>query len=213
MIQTELIPVIHIVKNSQLYNNIDTCIECGIKKIFLINHNGNSTTESLINSAVHIKSNFGLWVGINFLNLTTEEALAIDADFDGLWCDANISSQIAIDNRKFKGTVFGCVAFKYQPQPTDLEIALNDAKLWMDVITTSGAGTGKQTPVQKVLNFKEIINEHPMAIASGVSINNISLYNDVVDYLLVASSITDRNEIIQKEKLMELVNFIKNPRP
>lgn len=43
-----------------------------------------------------------------------------------------------------------------------------------------------------------------MAIASGVSIENIDSYKGIVDYLLVASSITDRNEMIIKDKLVQL---------
>jgi hypothetical protein len=48
-----------------------------------------------------------------------------------------------------------------------------------------------------------------MAIASGVNQDNISLYKGVVDYLLVASSITSRSEIIYKDKLEELLNKLK----
>ena len=45
-----------------------------------------------------------------------------------------------------------------------------------------------------------------MAIASGISAENINQYKDIVDYLLVASSITtsDRSEMIIKDKLIEL---------
>jgi len=35
-----------------------------------------------------------------------------------------------------------------------------------------------------------------MTIASGVNIENIDTYKGIVDYLLVASSITSRSEII-----------------
>jgi hypothetical protein len=47
-----------------------------------------------------------------------------------------------------------------------------------------------------------------MAIASGVSIDNIENYKGVVDYLLVASSITSRSEIIYKDKLLELLGYL-----
>ena len=47
-----------------------------------------------------------------------------------------------------------------------------------------------------------------MAIASGVSIGNIENYKGVVDYLLVASSITSASEIIYKDKLLELLEYV-----
>lgn len=36
--KTEIIPVIHMVDQEQVFNNIEICIDCGIKKVFLINH-------------------------------------------------------------------------------------------------------------------------------------------------------------------------------
>ena len=47
-----------------------------------------------------------------------------------------------------------------------------------------------------------------MAIASGVSVDNIESYKGIVDYLLVASSITTSGEMIIKDKLKELVEKI-----
>lgn len=99
---------------------------------------------------------------------------------------------------------FGGLAFKYQPQPTDLESACNEAKLATDVACTSGTGTGKAPTTVKINTIRNYLGSHPMAIASGVSIENIDSYKGIVDYLLVASSITDRNEMIIKDKLVQL---------
>ena len=63
--------------------------------------------------------------------------------------------------------------------------------------------------MHKIKLIREYLGDHPMAIASGVSIENILSYNDIVDFLLVASSITDRNEFIIKEKLDELVKCLR----
>ncbi len=43
-----------------------------------------------------------------------------------------------------------------------------------------------------------------MAIASGVSAGNVDIYKGIADLLLVATSITDRYELIINEKLAEL---------
>jgi predicted TIM-barrel enzyme len=47
-----------------------------------------------------------------------------------------------------------------------------------------------------------------MAIASGVSAQNISNYKGIANYILVASSITSKTEIIDKDKLTELISKI-----
>ncbi|MCK9446457.1 hypothetical protein M0Q50_06160 [bacterium] len=202
--KTEIIPVIHMLNQNQVLTNVKTCIECGIKKIFLINHQ--VSEEELIDCANRVKQEYtNLWIGINILGISTESAINKNLPFDGLWCDATISSEDSKKYRNFKGMFFGGLSFKYQPQPKDLKIACDDATLSTDVATTSGVGTGKAANVDKIKTIREYLGNHPMAIASGVSSENIHNYKDIVDYLLVASSITSSNEMIYKEKLMELL--------
>ena len=93
---------------------------------------------------------------------------------------------------------------KYQPQPKDLKFACSWAKMTTDVATTSGVGTGKAANIDKIKLIREYLGKHPMAIASGVSANNVDDYKGIADYLLVASSITTFGEIIVKDKLIEL---------
>jgi hypothetical protein len=201
--KTEIIPVIHMLTHKQVVQNIEICLSCGIEKVFLINHGLDS--EQLLLTAYNVKFEYpDLWVGINMLGTTTELALSTDLTLDGLWCDATISPERAKAVRNFKGMFFGGLAFKYQPQPSDLQSACNDAKLATDVATTSGPGTGKPASLKKITELREMLGEHPMAIASGVSVENIEMYKGIVDYLLVASSITDNNEIIIESKLIEL---------
>jgi hypothetical protein len=200
--KTELIPVIHMLNQNQVLTNVKTCIDCGIEKVFIINHV--VTINDLIDCAKRVKLEYpNLWVGINMLGNTTKESLRMNTGFDGLWCDGVVPSEY---QRNFKGVFFGGVAFKYQPQPKDLKEACEWAKLTTDVATTSGTATGKAADINKVLSVREYLGEHPMAIASGVSVNNIDDYKGIVNYLLVASSITTFGEMIVKEKLVELKN-------
>lgn len=138
------------------------------------------------------------------LGSTTEDALASEITVDGLWCDATISPQRAKEYRNFRGMFFGGLAFKYQPQPSDLKLACEEATLATDVATTSGVGTGRPADVQKIKDIRKFLGDHPMAIASGVSAQNIDNYKGLADYLLVASSITSSSEMIIKDKLIEL---------
>ena len=202
MIRTELIPVIHMLNQNQVLTNVKTCIDCGIEKVFIINHV--VTINELIDCAKRVKLEYpNLWVGINMLGNTTKDSLSMNTGFDGLWCDGVVPSDY---QRNFKGMFFGGVAFKYQPQPKDLKEACEWAKLTTDVATTSGSATGKAADINKILAIRGYLYSHPMAIASGVSVNNIEDYKGIVDYLLVASSITTFGEMIVKEKLKELKN-------
>jgi len=205
--KTQIIPVIHMINQNQVLTNVNTCVDCGIEKVFLINHQ--SSWQTLITVANVVKKKYpNLWIGLNLLDMTTEESLSTDFDFDGLWCDATIDSITAEKIRKFNGKFFGGLAFKYQPQPDDIEIACIDAIVSTDVATTSGVGTGQEAELSKIKTIREHLGEHPMAIASGVSINNIHHYSGVVDYLLVATSITTRSEMIIGEKLIELIKEV-----
>lgn len=205
-INTELIPVIHMINENQVLTNVLTCLSCGIEKIFIINHQ--TTSEELIKCAKRVKDTYpNLWVGINMLDKYVEDAILYEFEFDGLWCDQSIKLE-DYKYRKFKGMLFTGLAFKYQPQPKDIELACKESILTSDVSTTSGPGTGKAAAINKILELRSHLGEHPMAIASGVSVDNIENYKGIVDYLLVASSITSRSEIIYKDKLLELLDYL-----
>jgi len=205
-ITTELIPVIHMINENQVLTNVETCLSCGIQKVFIINHQ--TTSEELIKCAKRVKDTYpNLWVGINMLDKYVEDAILYEFEFDGLWCDQSIKLE-DYKYRKFKGMLFTGLAFKYQPQPKDIELACKESILTSDVSTTSGPGTGKAAAINKILELRSHLGEHPMAIASGVSVDNIENYKGIVDYLLVASSITSASEIIYKDKLLELLEHL-----
>lgn len=208
MIKTEIIPVIHMVNEKQVFDNVETCKQCGIEKVFLINHV--VSVRDLLDCAHRVKSKYpDMWVGVNMLGTPTHIALSNTLEgIDGLWCDATIGAIEAKKVRQFKGMFFGGLAFKYQPQPTDLEMACKEASFATDVACTSGTGTGKAPTTVKIKAIREFIGEHPIAIASGVSVENIDSFKGLANYILVASSITDRSEMIIKEKLIELKSKI-----
>ena len=76
---------------------------------------------------------------------------------------------------------------------------------YIDVITTSGPGTGKPPSLEKIQLMRSYIGKTPLAIASGITPENKSMFNDLVDYLLVASSITSKDEKFEEYKLKLLL--------
>ena len=207
MKKAEIIPVIHMINIEQVFANVETCVNNGIKKVFLINHV--VSAQDVLSAAKDVKSEYPeLWVGINLLGTPTTSVICLPNVVDGIWCDGTLTKEDA-NFRSFKGMLFGGLAFKYQRQPSDLEEACKNAALTTDVATTSGPGTGKAATITKIETIREYLGTHPMAIASGVSADNVEKYMYLADYLLVASSITDKDEMIIEEKLIELINKLK----
>lgn len=206
----KIIPVIHFNSPNQLVSNVRTCDRFGLDSVFLINHSMDS--DLLLDNAKNIKILFpNIWVGVNLLGVKTTDALQMDTKLDGLWSDQTLTkSEYSV--RTFSGLYFGGLAFKYQPQPTDLEEACKNAIATTDVATTSGPGTGKSATVYKLQTIRTHLGSHPMAIASGVDYTNIKQYNDLgIDYALVATSIIDyvnREELISDFKLDRLLNSL-----
>ncbi len=209
MIKTELIPVIHIIEDKQLLLNAKICVEAGIQKVFLIDH-FSSNPNSVLESAKVVKEHYpNLWIGINPLGASANRVLLNEfKGIDGIWCDDSVTIE-EYNNRVYKGMYFGGLAFKYQRQPTNLEEASRIASLSTDVACTSGPGTGQPATLTKINAIRKGLGDHPMAIASGVSIDNINSYKGLVNYLLVASSITNDLEIIKCQKLDELISSLK----
>ena len=92
--------------------------------------------------------------------------------------------------RGWGGLYFGGVAFKYQRAVEDLERAASLAAKYMDVVTTSGPGTGKAATRDKIKAMKRALADTPLAIASGVTPENVVDYLDFADPFLVATGIS-----------------------
>ena len=204
--KAELIPVIHMTSLEQVFRNVEICVKCGIEKVFLINHV--VTVNEVLYAAREVKSEYpDLWIGVNLLGVDTESAIKLnDILIDGLWCDGTITKDY---NRNFNGIIFGGLAFKYQRQPKDLDNACKNAIETTDVATTSGPGTGKAASIEKIKIIRHYLGNHPMAIASGITPDNVEDYMELANYLLVASSITDEDEMIIEDKLMKLKRKMK----
>jgi predicted TIM-barrel enzyme len=75
----------------------------------------------------------------------------------------------------------------------------------MDVVVTSGDGTSYAPDIEKIKTIKSFIGDKPLAIASGITPENKSMYEEYVDYFMVASSITDNYENIIETRLKDLI--------
>lgn len=199
-----LLPVIHPVSRDIALRSIATAVDCGADGIFLINQ-GMSTSEVLA-LIPEVRARHGaLWIGVNLLGTPPEQVIGLVAGLPvgGIWSDnAGIDEQSDAQpsgerfrqarlSVRWEGLYFGGVAFKYQREVPDalLPAAARAARPWMDVITSSGPGTGCAASVEKARSLCAGAGAHSLALASGVGPENIEGFLPYVDAYLVASEI------------------------
>jgi predicted TIM-barrel enzyme len=198
------LPVNHPVTKETAIQSIDTAVRSGADGIFLINQGMSSAQVLNFIPQVH-QRHAGLWIGVNLLSTKPEEVISLIASLPvgGIWSDnADIDEQSdaqpagerfrqARSRIGWKGLYFGGVAFKYQREvPASLlPDAARKASPWMDIITSSGPGTGYAVTVEKARALRSGADNHPLALASGVSPENVTGFLPYVDAYLVASEI------------------------
>lgn len=203
-----LLPVIHTTNAEQVLRNVEIAEAGGADGVFLIHMDGNAI--ALARFYLQVRMEFpSAWVGINILGEDdNREVIAMAADLqpDGLWIDFAGYDDTAVNPVeevsklrdwqsyfKLSNTlIFGGVAFKGNPKKVEdpAKAALLTAPL-LDVVTTSGPGTGMAADVHKIRAMKNAMGVCPLAIASGVTPDNVSDYIDSIDCFLVATGINE----------------------
>ena len=197
-----LLPVIHVESLAQTLRNARIAFEAGCDGLFLINH-GMPYRELLEIHGATLREFPNRWIGVNCLDLPAEEVfLRIPGTVAGVWVDNAMVDERTEDltdaervrhaqlRSGWDGLYFGGVAFKYQRPVQELARAARLAAGYMDVVTTSGPGTGLAAPIEKIRAMKQALGEHPLAIASGITPGNVHDYLDLADCFLVATGIS-----------------------
>lgn len=213
------LPVIHVVDKEQTLRNVAIAAWAEADGIFLINHNIHAGELISVFRAVKKKIP-NLWIGINFLDLRREDSIAttVNIGADGLWTDdagvyeGMIRKPITRNELlgQWKGFYFGGVAFKYQREVKDVASVARLSMEAVDVITTSGVRTGTAPNVDKILTMKKAIGDFPLAIASGITVENVEDFLPFCDCFLVATGISFSHTELDPEKTQELSSRIHN---
>lgn len=215
-----LLPVIHVEGISQALRNVDIAKCEGADGVFLINHH--ISAQALMLCYAHIRGRYpDFWIGLNCLDLTPIEAFhAAPLDVSGIWVDnAGVRSEIGGTDRaayiakvhaevKPHALYFGGVAFKYQGIDRDPALHARLAKPFVDVVTTSGDATGSAPTVAKIKSMKESVGDHPLAIASGITPENVLEYMPYADCFLVATGISQSHTELDSGKVRRLAKVL-----
>jgi len=221
------LPVIHVVTAIQTVRNVFLARDCGADGVFLINHQ--VSYQTLLEIYQWVKRDLpDFWVGLNFLDLSRGQIVdlvpkEVLSGLQGLWVDEmGIDEDLhypAIGAFTFKGArsaagfsglCFGGTAFKGQKVVADLPRVTQLAKSFAEVLTTSGSCTGKPPTVGKIKAMKEVLGDRPLAIASGITAENVFDYKPYANCFLVASSVemVDQPDELDPIKVRRLAEVI-----
>lgn len=223
-----LLPVVHCINPEQADRAVNIAMENGADGVFLINQGG-MNVATLLQRAMSAARG-GVWTGVNLLGLDPYEAAveirseeADPSTIRGIWVD---SARVDLDDPRrttswaammtamrhgWEALYFGGVAFKGQQHVPDehlayvAQLAVNAN---VDVITTSGPATGSPPTVEKVSTMRDAIGDHALAIASGITPENVSLFLPYVDAFLVATGIESSFGVFDPGRVRALADTI-----
>lgn len=220
-----VLPIVHVAGQEQAARNVQISRDCGADGNFLISHGLVSDEELLdIHQAV-VAEQSGWFVGVNCLGLSAEGVFRLTGpDMAGVWVDDALIEESEVQPRAervlqaqresgWQGLYFGGVAFKYQRPVRDLAAAARQAAPYMDVVTTSGPGTGQAAAPEKIRIMKQALGQHPLGIASGVTPENVTNYLDWADCFLVATGVSYTFEELDPARLRDLVRVVRAWQP
>lgn len=215
----KIIPVIHHLNHELTLENAKMCAEEQAFGVFLISMTGDN--EHLAALARTIKGRHPeLLVGINLLGQSAISSIEESLDFslDMTWSDNPIvtSKVVTEEAKKIESRIknsqhlfFNSVAFKYQKVEDEPGVAAwASAKLGF-IPTTSGKATGHAADLTKISEMKKSIGEEPLAIASGLTPENVNYFIPYIDYGLVATGISDDFHTLSREKLHSIIKNTK----
>lgn len=208
-------PVIHPVSVLEALRSVEVAVSAGADGIFLIDQ-GMSGDEVLALAADVVRLHPSLPVGINLLS---SSPLAIMPRLTGrgvrmIWSDnawtGERTASLFRSTREaagWQGAHFGGVAFKYHTPlfSSDYPEAIRRVRSFVDVVTTSGTGTGVAPSASKTQEFRSLLGVgHPLAVASGITPINVTKFVDHVDAFLVASGIEKSFGVLDEGRTRDL---------
>jgi predicted TIM-barrel enzyme len=216
----KVLPVIHILHEKQAIEQAALAMNAGADGFWLINHAGDD--DLTLSLAVNLeKRHRDGMVGVNLLSLSANETLdAVVANgLQSVWLDyAGIHSSVSdlallqrqqelVKTHDMK--IFAGTAFKYQrPEPDPVKAAAL-AHAHGLVVTTSGSGTGHAAEVSKIKVMSDAI-QRGIAVASGLTLENVGEFHPYVKYALVATGIALDTHYFCPQKLTDFVLKVKH---
>lgn len=216
-----IMAVIHHRDEHTTLANAAIAATAGCDGVFLIQMEGRD--ELIDGPAVRVKAMFPeLLVGTNRLSTHPLDAISRDVQLglDATWCDdpgvrssgmSPLATEISSKVRQVQAVrpdylYFGSVAFKTQEHDDDPAAAALIAHQAGFIATTSGPQTGTAPSIEKLRVMSSALGTRPLAVASGVSPDNVDAISPFVTWILVATGVSKTFHEFDPEKLQDLVS-------
>jgi hypothetical protein len=226
-----LLPVIHTpLGEAGALQAIRVAVDAGADGVFLIDQG--MSAQQVLALLPRVRQAFpDLWVGLNLLGWDPGDVIRdpLGRTADGLWADdagvdaldearasaAEAAWRQAVAETGWRGLYFGGTAFKTQaPVPAErLPWVAERAARFVDVPTTSGPGTGLAADPAKIRALRAALGDRPMAVASGVTPDNVGPLLPHVDAYLVATGIEARFGVLDPVRTEALAKRLRSSVP
>jgi predicted TIM-barrel enzyme len=209
---------------------IDIFVEEGIDACILENYHGDIFGVEATLEALSKLPKKNIEYGINILPNDFERAIEIAVEYGCTFIQLdyiagnyvrsgglNVSKFLDVINKFPMIQVLGGVWPKYY-QPVEGSVLATDLKQGCDLanaIVVTGTGTGKETPLDKIKEFKTIIGEHPLIIGAGLDTSNVAEQLPFADGAIVGSCFKPykrTQEMISRELVKEFMTEVKKIR-
>jgi predicted TIM-barrel enzyme len=213
----EIFPVVHVTNAQEAIGQAEKALDAQADGIYLIDHDPYQDDDAILEALGTLRTERpDAFIGVNLLGTDPIQVFShlerayfkhrVDALPDAVWLDDVVEGKKGERTgyaKEYRNTslrlspiqILGGVAFKYTRGYTDNPVvaAKRVAALHhtLDVVTTSGSETGVPPSVQKIAAMKRAATQYekPLAVASGISLENIEKYRGIVDQVLMATSI------------------------
>ena len=112
--------------------------------------------------------------------------------------------------------VLGGIGFKYiSPTGNPLEVDLEDGISRCEAIVTTGSGTGIETPVEKLREYKRLLREFPLIVGAGVNLDNVKEQLQICDGAIVGSYFKPYGNThlpIDRKRVKDLMDIVRQLR-
>lgn len=212
-----IFPVIHHLDRETTLSEVLVARDLGADGVFLISHGGED--DELVHIAWEAQRRTEQFpIGINLLSkpATAAALKAHEARLKMVWADdmgvgSEGLNEVGDAMRDFAAghqhiEFFASVAFKYQRHEANPTQAALNARQAGFIPTTSGAGTGKAPPVEKI---RSMSTGGRLAVASGMTPENVGTFAPFLTDILVATGISRSEHHIDHGRLVAFVNAVR----
>jgi len=105
--------------------------------------------------------------------------------------------------------VLGGIGFKYtNPTGNPLQQDLREGMSRCEAIVTTGPGTGVETPLEKIREYKAIMGDFPLLVGAGVNKENIYSQLEIADGAIIGSYFKEDKNIqapVERQRVRNII--------